>query len=88
MHIPKPTVTLCFLEHEIDFNAVDGRPVRILFTIVSPVVRAHLHLLSRLGYALRDEHFRHLLSRQATRDDILSAVRRVDDLDLQRRRPE
>jgi PTS system nitrogen regulatory IIA component len=83
MHIPKPTVTLCFLEHDIDFNAIDGKPVRILFTIVSPVVRAHLHLLSRLAYALRDEEFKSLLARQASREEILGAVRRVDSLAMQ-----
>jgi nitrogen PTS system EIIA component len=86
MHIPKPTVTLCFLEHEIDFNAIDGKPVRTLFTIVSPVVRAHLHLLSRLAFALRDEEFRSLLSRQASREEILAAVRRADNQEIQGRR--
>ena len=45
MHIPRPTITLCFLEHPIDFGALDGQPVHTLFTIVSPTVRAHLHLL-------------------------------------------
>lgn len=77
MHIPKPTITLCFLEHEIDFNAVDGRPVRTLFTIVSPAVRAHLHLLSRLAYALREESFKSLIARQASRQEILDGVRSV-----------
>ncbi len=79
MHIPKPTVALCFLEHEIDFNAIDGQPVNTLFTILSPAVRAHLHLLSRLVYALRDQEFRALLARQATREEILNAVRRAGD---------
>ncbi|RPJ41471.1 MAG: helix-turn-helix domain-containing protein [Candidatus Latescibacterota bacterium] len=79
MHIPKPTVTLCFLEHEIDFGAIDNRPVDTLFTIVSPAVRAHLHVLSRLTFALRDAEFRALLSRQASREEILGAVRRVDE---------
>ncbi len=83
MHIPKPTVTLCFLEHEIDFAAIDGKPVNTLFTIVSPGVRAHLHVLSRLAFALRDGVFRSLLSTQATREEILIAVRRVDDMEIQ-----
>ncbi len=78
MHIPKPTVTLCFLEHEIDFGAIDNRPVGTLFTIVSPAVRAHLHLLSRLTFGLRDGDFRALLSRQASREEILGAVRQAD----------
>jgi PTS system nitrogen regulatory IIA component len=85
MHIPKPTITLCFLEHEIDFNAIDGKPVHTLFTIVSPAVRAHLHLLSRLAFSLRDEEFRALLARQASREEILSTTRRLDGLGLQGR---
>ncbi len=85
MHIPKPTVTLCFLEHEIDFGAIDGKPVHTLFTIVSPGVRAHLHVLSRLAFALRDEDFRAVLSKQASREEILGALRRVDDMEIRGR---
>ncbi|MDM7914161.1 MAG: PTS sugar transporter subunit IIA [Candidatus Eisenbacteria bacterium] len=88
MHIPKPTVTLCFLENAIDFQAIDGKPVNVLFTIVSPAVRAHLHLLSRLAFALRDEAFRDLLWRQGSREEILQAVRRVDEREIQKRRPQ
>src|ERR1035438_4473267 len=54
LHVSKPTVTLCFLEHPIDFGAIDGKPVTTLFTLISPTVRAHLHLLSRLGFVLRN----------------------------------
>lgn len=75
MHVPLPTVTLCFLEHAIDFGAVDGKPVDTLFTIVSPTVRAHLHILSRLVYTLRDPHLRSLLAQPASRQEILDAVR-------------
>ncbi len=74
LHVSKPTVTLCFLEHPIDFRAIDGRPVDILFTLVSPTVRAHLHLLSRLGFALRDMAFKAALRRQASRDELMAAL--------------
>ena len=57
MHIPRPMVTLCFLEQAIEFGALDGQPVHTLFTIVSPTIRAHLHLLARLGFALRQPAF-------------------------------
>jgi PTS system nitrogen regulatory IIA component len=80
MHIPKPTVTLCFLEHPIEFDAIDGKPVNTLFTIVSPTVRSHLHLLSRLAFALRSEEFRGILSRQGSRDEILHALKRAATL--------
>ncbi|MBE0502021.1 MAG: PTS sugar transporter subunit IIA, partial [Desulfuromonadales bacterium] len=49
LYVTKPTVTLSFLEKPVDYFALDQEPVRILFTLISPTVRAHLHLLSKLG---------------------------------------
>jgi mannitol/fructose-specific phosphotransferase system IIA component (Ntr-type) len=54
LHLSRPIVTLCFLERPVDFGALDGQPVNTLFTLISPTVRAHLHLLSRLAFTLRD----------------------------------
>jgi len=78
LHVSKPTVTLCFLEHPIDFKAIDGQPVDTLFTLVSPTVRAHLHLLSRLGFVLKNQDFTMALKRQASRDDLLDALSRAE----------
>jgi PTS system nitrogen regulatory IIA component len=78
MHIPRPMITLSFLEQAIDFGAMDGRPVHTLFTIVSPTIRAHLHLLSRLGLALRQAEFSQVIARQGSRDEILTACQAVD----------
>jgi nitrogen PTS system EIIA component len=78
MHIPRPTITLCFLEHPIDFDAIDGLPVQTLFTIVSPTIRAHLHMLSRLAFVLRDEAFKAVLARQGSRDEIMAGLRRTE----------
>jgi nitrogen PTS system EIIA component len=75
LHIPTVSVTLCFLEHPIDFNALDGKPVNTLFTIISPTIRAHLHVLSKLAFVLRDAAFKAILTRQGSRDEILDAVR-------------
>jgi PTS system nitrogen regulatory IIA component len=79
LHVPHPVVTLCFLEAPVDFGALDGQPVQTLFTLISPTVKAHLHLLSRLAFALRDLEFKSLIVRQASRDEILTAVRRISD---------
>jgi PTS system nitrogen regulatory IIA component len=88
LHVDKPLVSLCFLEHPIDFGALDARPVQALFTLISPTVRAHLHLLSRLSFALRDMEFRSLLKAQAARDELLKAVRRITaELPAQREIP-
>jgi PTS system nitrogen regulatory IIA component len=78
LHISKPMVTLYFLEHPIDFGAVDGQPVFALFMLISPTVRAHLHLISRLAYTLRDEAFRAVIKRQGLREEILAEAKRVE----------
>jgi PTS system nitrogen regulatory IIA component len=78
LHVPRSMVTLCFLEKPIDFGALDGQPVHCLFTMVSPTVRSHLHLLSRLAFALRDAGFQGAIRRQGLRDEILTELRRVE----------
>jgi PTS system nitrogen regulatory IIA component len=77
MHIARPAITLCFLENAIDFGALDGKPVHTLFTIVSPTVRAHLHVLSCLAFALRDPGFKAVIANQGSREAILNEARRV-----------
>ncbi|RPJ08782.1 MAG: helix-turn-helix domain-containing protein [Spirochaetaceae bacterium] len=78
LHISKPTVTLCFLEHPIDFRAIDGKPINALFTLISHTVRAHLHILSRLGFVLRDPDFKAAIQRQASRDELMAMVSRIE----------
>jgi PTS system nitrogen regulatory IIA component len=77
LHLDKPRISLCFLEQPIDFAALDGKPVQALFTLISPTMRAHLHLLARLSFALRDTKFKSLVLAQAGRDDLLQAIRRI-----------
>ena len=79
LHVPRPMVSLCFLEKPVEFGALDARPVFALFTLISPYVRAHLHLLSRLAFLLRDESFQGALRRQAMREEILNESRRVEE---------
>ncbi|HXJ33820.1 MAG TPA: PTS sugar transporter subunit IIA [Candidatus Eisenbacteria bacterium] len=79
LHVSRPMITLCFLEKPIDFGALDGKPVHVLFSLVSPTVRAHLRLLSRLSFALHDPVFKKAITQQASRDEILEAARRVEE---------
>lgn len=67
-------ISLCFLKNPIDFNAIDGKPVTILFTFVTPNVKAHLHLLAQLSFLLHDQNFKDLLHRPGTEAEIMSAV--------------
>lgn len=80
LHVPEPSITLCFLEEPVDFGAVDGQPVFALFLLLSPSVRAHLHLLGRLAFALRQPGFGRAVRKQAGRNVILKEAARVDEL--------
>jgi PTS system nitrogen regulatory IIA component len=77
LNVPQPVVMLCFLEHPVEFGALDGKPVNTIFTLVTPTIRVHLHTLSCLAFALRDQAFRSALSEQSPRPVILGELRRV-----------
>jgi PTS system nitrogen regulatory IIA component len=62
----------------VDFGAPDGQPVRIVFLLLSPSVRAHLRLLARLAAALHDETFKRLLQEAAPSEEI---VRRLGTIE-------
>lgn len=74
LRVAKPTVTLCFLETPIDFHAVDDKPVNILFTLISPTVKTHLHLLSRLGFVIRKPEVKAALKRQAPQAELMRLI--------------
>jgi PTS system nitrogen regulatory IIA component len=78
LHVSRPVVTLCFLEKPVDFGALDGQPVRVLFSLVCPTMRSHLQMLARLSHALHDPGFRAAVTRPGTRDEILREARRVE----------
>jgi nitrogen PTS system EIIA component len=77
-HVQRPMITLCFLEKPVDFDALDGKPVQALFSLISPSVRAHLRLLSRLSFALHDDGFKSVIARQGAPNDVLAEAVRVE----------
>ncbi|MGH7294653.1 MAG: PTS sugar transporter subunit IIA [Polyangiaceae bacterium] len=78
LHVADPSITLCFLEHAIDFGAIDGKPVHTVFSMVSPTIRGHLALLSRIAGALHDPAFRAAVMERAPRERILAEARRFE----------
>jgi nitrogen PTS system EIIA component len=74
----EPLVLLCFLKQAVDFHALDGQPVRVLFVLLSPSVRIHLQMFARLAFALHDETLKKLLGDAAPREVILDRVRAVE----------
>jgi nitrogen PTS system EIIA component len=77
LHMAPPSITLCFLRTPIDFGAMDGKPVRILFTLTSPTVKSHLHLLSRLAHALREPRFKEALRAPVNAAKIMKTLKTV-----------
>jgi PTS system nitrogen regulatory IIA component len=72
--VDEATVLLCFLEHCVDFGALDGKCVQILFLLLSPTIEAHLQTLARISFVLHDSSFRRLLGRKAAPDVILERL--------------
>jgi PTS system nitrogen regulatory IIA component len=77
--LPRPLVTLCFLERPIPYSAARSEEVHTLFALVCPTVRTHLALLARLACALRDPEFRGLIDRKAPAEEVLELARRLED---------
>jgi len=72
-------ISLCFLKNPIDFDAIDGQPVIILFTLVTPNVKTHLNLLAKLAFLLHDQPFQALLHRRGTTEEIMAAIRALEE---------
>ena len=78
LRVNQPIVMLTYLAHPIDFEALDLLPVYALFTMVTPTIGAHLHLLSKLGGLLEDAGMMRLLEHRADTEAIVSRVRDVE----------
>lgn len=74
----RPIATLFFLKEALPLDAPDRQPVGALFFLVTPTVRVHLHLLSRLASALHDPGLKALLARRAPAAEILRTLRRLE----------
>jgi nitrogen PTS system EIIA component len=79
LQIPSSMISLCYLKQAVDFGALDGQPVSILFTLISPTVRTHLNLLSKLSFALSDTRFKTIIKQQASRAAIFAEARRIEE---------
>ena len=76
-YFTRPMVSVCFLEHPVNYKALDNQPVSILFFLLSPTLRMHLHLLSVLSFCLRDYQFTNFLK---SRPDPLALVEKIEVL--------
>jgi PTS system nitrogen regulatory IIA component len=70
----EPSITTCFLETSVDYDAIDAVPVFVLFLMLSPSPKIHLRLLAKLSHLLRENTFVDFLKRRPSADDLLSKV--------------
>jgi PTS system nitrogen regulatory IIA component len=77
--VQTPCVAACFLAAPVDFEALDGKPVRTLFVLLSPDVRAHLQILSRLSFCLRNAAFSALLDSRPEPHILLEALATIEN---------
>jgi PTS system nitrogen regulatory IIA component len=71
-------ITTCFMKKPVDFKAVDHLPVFVMFVLLSPSVKAHLHLLSRLTYCVRDDAFVAFLKTKPAPTDFFEHIARLE----------
>ncbi len=88
LRVSAPAVAVFYLATPVDFGALDGEPVHTLFTVVSPSVRVHLHLLALLAAALHDPAVRAGVDARADERALTEALTRVEGALALRRRGE
>jgi PTS system nitrogen regulatory IIA component len=77
--VDRPSITLCFLDRPVSFDAIDGKPVNTIFSVVSPTIRGHLRLLSSIAAALHDHAFKSAVLSRKPKEQLLREARRVDE---------
>jgi PTS system nitrogen regulatory IIA component len=76
--LDKPVIPVFFLENQVDFGAVDGLPVRILFFMFNPDTKTHLEMLSRLSFCLRSPVFLEALKYPKDGNPVLEAMQEIE----------
>ena len=80
--ISKPGLVAMVIPDGVDFEALDGKPVKLLFLIAAPDSKDNLHLkvLSRLSALLMNEKFRKDLLNAKSKEEFLKII---DEADIQ-----
>lgn len=65
----------------LDFDALDGEPVHIVFLLIAPVDAAgnHLKALAKISRLLKDKFFRQSLRDAKSSEEILKIIREEDE---------
>lgn len=74
--ISAPGLAAMVIPNGVDFESLDGKPVKLLFLIAAPNTKdnVHLEVLSRLSTLLMDEKFRKELLNAKSKDEFLKII--------------
>ncbi len=72
---------LAILKNEIDFDSIDGKPVKLVFLLLGhdSNVGNHLRLLSMISRILNNDSFRNKLINASSQDEILKHFQEIDN---------
>ena len=82
--VTKPGLSAIIVPNGVEFNALDGKPAKILFLIAAPDTKDNVHLdvLSRLSTLLMDTEFRKALLNAKTPEEFLMCIDRAESVKL------
>jgi PTS system nitrogen regulatory IIA component len=73
------SISICYLDHPVDFRALDGQPVHTLFILFTATPRMHLEVLSKISHLCRIDLFLEKLNSRATRENVMQFVREKEN---------
>lgn len=78
--ISRLVVTVARSEEGLDFDALDGEPVHLVFLLLSPneTAGAHLQALERIATLIRDSDFRRFMTTASDKEEMIEILREVD----------
>lgn len=74
----KELVSAFGLSHDgVNFDALDGEPVRIFFLLLAPDSAAgtHLKALAKISGLLKNKHFRKMLLNAGSKEDVIKIIK-------------
>lgn len=79
--VTKPGLAAMVVKNGVEFDALDGEPVSLIFLIAAPDTKDNIHLdvLSKLSVLLMDERFTDSLRNAKTVDEFMSIIDRADE---------
>ena len=78
--VNKPGLAALVVKDGVDFDALDGEPVTLIFLIAAPNTKDNVHLdvLSKLSVLMMDEDFSNSLRNAASIDEFLAIIDKAD----------